>query len=280
LCTSLGVTCGPATGQDNCGNVRSVSCGACGTCADPIVIPAVGGVFTGTTSGTGARSGTCGGATAPEKVFAWTPDVSGLVTANTCGSSFDTVLDVASGVCASSTSVACNDNSPSWCSVSNPTTSSVAFNAVAGTTYYLTLDGAGTASGAFALTVASAQGSCATPYEVPAAGGTGHYYMSGVNTDSATCGGSGYDRVHHWRPSVSGTAHITNVVDFWPATLYVRSGSCKGTQIACDNQTGVWPTNTLSFAVTAGTDYYVWVSHGSYTGQYINQYTLTVAAPP
>jgi hypothetical protein len=42
-------------------------------------------------------SGTCGGGTAPEQVFEWTPAASGLAHVDLCGGSYDTVLYVRTG---------------------------------------------------------------------------------------------------------------------------------------------------------------------------------------
>ena len=75
-----------------------------GDCTSPAVIPAQGGTFSGATSGTGALAGSCGSSgTAAEQVFQWTPAVSGTATIQTCGAgtTFDTVLYVRSGACAS-----------------------------------------------------------------------------------------------------------------------------------------------------------------------------------
>src|SRR5437667_7389614 len=84
-----------------------------GTCSSPIVIPAAGGTFNGTTSGPSQQAGSCASSgTAPEDVFQWTPTVSGTATIETCGSgtTYDTALYMRSGVCASGTEVACSDD--------------------------------------------------------------------------------------------------------------------------------------------------------------------------
>src|SRR5256886_546015 len=86
-----------------------------GSCSSPTVLPAQGGTFGGTTSGTSALGGSCGSSgTAPERVFQWTPAVSGTATIQTCGAAttFDTVLYLRSGACATGSEVAagCNDD--------------------------------------------------------------------------------------------------------------------------------------------------------------------------
>src|SRR6266581_5683396 len=78
------------------GRCRAEGLGACqgsgapavlaGSCASPTVIAAQGGTFTGTTSGTNLLTGGCGSSgISPEKVFQWTPTVSGTATIQTCG---------------------------------------------------------------------------------------------------------------------------------------------------------------------------------------------------
>jgi plastocyanin len=62
----------------------------------------------------------------------------GATTISTCGSDFDTVLSVYSGACGSLATVACNDDNGASCS---STAASLAFNAVAGTTYYVAVGG-------------------------------------------------------------------------------------------------------------------------------------------
>src|SRR5439155_1215909 len=75
-----------------------------GACSSPAAIPAQGGTMSGATSGASALAGSCGSSeTSPERVYQWTPAVSGTATIQTCGAgtSFDTVLYLRSGVCAS-----------------------------------------------------------------------------------------------------------------------------------------------------------------------------------
>lgn len=279
FCTRLNVACGSRTAADNCNAQRTVDCGPCGACAAPGTIPPLGHVVNGTTSGTSTMSGTCGGGSAPEQVWAYTPQTSGSVTISSCGSSFDTVVSVLSNTCPGGAQVTCNDNSANWCS--NGTTHSyVTFTATAGTTYYVVVDGAGSGSGGYNLRVAPPDGTCSVPVQIPANGGTVRLGVNGTSTNSGSCGGSGADKVHRWVAPRSGTATVTMSADFWPATLYVRSGNCAtGTQLACDNRTNQFPTNTISFPVTAGTEYFIWAGLGTYNGPVVSIYELTVSLP-
>src|SRR5439155_18370037 len=86
-----------------------------GGCGSAIAIPASGGTFDGATSGTSALTGSCGtSGISPERVYQWTPAVTGTATIQTCGAgtTFDTVLYLRSGACASGPEVAagCNDD--------------------------------------------------------------------------------------------------------------------------------------------------------------------------
>jgi hypothetical protein len=128
-----------------------------GACESPTVIPAAGGVFTGTTSGSSTASGTCGSSgSAPERVFAWTPTRTGTATIQTCGNNtrFDTILYMRSGTCQSGTQTACNDDT-SGCDTFTGLGfgSRIRPSVTAGQTYYIFVDGYGTGSGNFTLSV-------------------------------------------------------------------------------------------------------------------------------
>src|SRR5947207_11955663 len=59
------------------GQAGQFSAALAGDCSSPTVIPAPGGTFSGTTSGTSALAGSCGrSGESPERVFQWTPTVS------------------------------------------------------------------------------------------------------------------------------------------------------------------------------------------------------------
>ncbi|TML58871.1 MAG: hypothetical protein E6G17_11945, partial [Actinobacteria bacterium] len=128
-----------------------------GGCSSPTVIPAQGGTFSGATSGSSSLAGSCGSSGgSPERVFQWTPAVSGTATIQTCGAgtTFDTVLYVRGGACASGSEVVsgCNDDA---CADANGLNraSRVTPMVTAGQTYFIVVDGYGGAQGNFSLTV-------------------------------------------------------------------------------------------------------------------------------
>jgi hypothetical protein len=122
------------------------STAAAGNCGDPIVIPAAGGSFNGTNvGGLDETTPSCGSSSA-ERVYQWTPDVSGWTQVSTCGgvTNFSTIISVRSGNCAGTEETCANNNCGS--STNN-------FEVTAGQTYVITVDGFSGAQGNFTLTV-------------------------------------------------------------------------------------------------------------------------------
>jgi hypothetical protein len=127
-------------------------------CANPMLVPVQGGVFTGTTSGSSSQSGTCATSNnSPEQVFQWTPAISGKAMISTCGSGtkFDTVVYMRNGNCRSGAQVACNDDT-AGCGTGEPNDhhgSTIAPVVTAGQIYFIVVDGYNGRSGTFNLTV-------------------------------------------------------------------------------------------------------------------------------
>src|SRR6266481_1384770 len=113
-----------------------------GSCSSPTVLPAQGGTFGGTTSGTSVLAGSCGS--------------SGTAPVQTCGAgtTFDTVLYMRSGPCASGPELAagCNDDACTNATGLNRA-SRLTPTVTAGQTYFIVVDGYGGAQGTFSLTV-------------------------------------------------------------------------------------------------------------------------------
>jgi uncharacterized delta-60 repeat protein len=84
--------------------------------------------------------------------FRFTASCSGQVTLDTCNSGFNTVLSVYTGVCGSLGLVTCNDNAATG-NCAGGQNSFLTFNAISGTTYFIRVGGAGTATGSGLLTV-------------------------------------------------------------------------------------------------------------------------------
>ena len=284
-----------------------------GGCTSPTFIAAQGGTFTGTTSGTNLLTGSCGSSgTSPEKVFQWTPTVSGTATIQTCdpGTSFDTVLYMRSGVCASGPEVAagCNDDAcPNSTGLSRA--SRITPSVTAGKTYFIVVDGFSLSQGNFTLTVTppgasttttttrpptttttlrAAGGGCSGPTVIAAQGGTFSGTTSGTSTLAGSCGNSASspERVYQWTPLGSGTATIQTcgAGTTFDTVLYMRSGACaSGSQVssgcnddACPNASGLNRASRITPTVTAGQTYFIVVD--GYSGAQGN-FILTVTPP-
>ena len=121
-------------------------------------------------------------------------------------------------------------------------------------------------------------GTCDSPYALDPNGGTFTAHMNGSGMYVGSCGGVGVERIQSFTPIRSGTAMIKMVTDYWPASLYVWSGSCPGPEIACQDVITQWPNFTVPINVAAGTTYYI-VADADYSGPTTLTYTLTITPP-
>ena len=125
-----------------------------------------GGPFSGTTAGANTLNPGPGctwnnlTSNAPEEVFVWKPDATGIWLMETCASAgFDTVLYVRTGdvsTCSTGADLACNDDA---CNVRSQVFVNVTDT---NTQYYIVVDGFGASSGAFTLNL-----SMVTPTSTP-----------------------------------------------------------------------------------------------------------------
>jgi Protein of unknown function (DUF1566) len=270
-------------------------------CNNATVIPAGGGTFTATTSGTSTLAGTCGSSgSSPEKVFQWTPSLSGPATLETCGSgtTYDSVLYLRAASCATGAEVQCNDDA---CANASGLfrASRITPTVTAGTTYYIVVDGFGGSSGSFALRVTPpgapssttsttlAGAACGSATVIPAGGGTFTGTTSGTSTLAGTCGISGLapERVFQWTPTTSGTATIQTcgAGTTYDSVLYVRSPTCTSPEVtngcnddACPNASGLFRASKVTPVVAAGQTYFIVVD--GYSGS-SGSFTLSVTPP-
>jgi len=116
----------------------------------------------------------CAGSGGPDLWYAYTPAITANTTINTCGSSYDTALEVFNGACAALTSVACDDDT---CGLQ----SSITFTATVGSTYRFRIGGYNGSTGAGTCTIIES-----TPVLNPA---NGHHYSAmdqpGLSWDQA-----------------------------------------------------------------------------------------------
>jgi hypothetical protein len=140
--TSCGFICNVGFVPVNGACVRTCDMN-CAIAATKVTVP--GGRFTGTTTGSSANAGSCGGASAPEAVFQLVLTQQSDVFVTTHGSKLDTVIYMRSGCCG--TEIACNNDAD------GRTTSMFNALGVAAGTYEIFVDGAGTTGGAYSVDI-------------------------------------------------------------------------------------------------------------------------------
>jgi hypothetical protein len=256
------------------------------------VVPAYGGVFTGTTSGSNAQNGSCGiSDKGPESVFQWTPTASGPATIATCGTGtlYDTVLYMRNGGCTGG-ELACNDD-VTGCGTGEPSDhhgSRLTPTVTAGQTYFIVVDGYNGGQGDFSLTITPPpDGTCNAPFVIPPSGGVFNGSTSGTSALGGCANSNGSpERVYQWTPTTSGTATFETCggQTAYDTVLYVSESTCGAPAFACvDDVNGCATTSgpahgsRITTSVTAGRTYYVVVD--GYNGR-AGSYSLTVIPPP
>ena len=133
--------------------------------------------------------------------YSWTAPSSGVVSIDTHGSSFDTLLGLYTGTSvAALTTVASNDDNPAG----GTTTSKVRFTTTAGTTYQIAVDGYGGISGSITLNLSFAAGALPAPTGLTASNGT---YADGVHLGwTAVSGATAYE-VYRYRATTAPRRH-------------------------------------------------------------------------
>ncbi len=92
-------------------------------------------IYDTTTSTQSLPAWTCASTTAPDQWYSFTPSTAGDYSIETCGSSYDTALEVFDGTCAALNLIECNDDA---CGTSSQV---VLLGATAGTTYLIRVGG-------------------------------------------------------------------------------------------------------------------------------------------
>jgi hypothetical protein len=200
--------------------------------------------------------------------FKFTPCGDGQTSVKTCGSSYDTVVEVYTGNCGVLSDLVCNDD---FCGLQ----SSVAFNATAGTEYLIFVGGFNSSSGTLhvlmgADLVIPANDTCAGAITL----GNGVTQTmctmgaSGAGDPSATCGGGalGSPVWYVFNSCIGGATLTVNTFGSnFDTVLQVYSGTCQTlTSVACNDDFG-GAQSQVSFQVSGGIPYYIMV--GGYGGQ-------------
>ncbi|MFO0833258.1 MAG: LamG domain-containing protein [Phycisphaerales bacterium] len=185
--------------NDNCQTARAVTYGT--------IIDSTTGATRAGFNGSCASEGS-----APDIWFSFTPIATENITIDTCGSSFDTTLNVyaASSCAALTTSIACNDDASPSCP-DNPRASRVNVNVAAGQNYFIRVSGWNGAFGSVRMTITApnrpSNDTCAQPTSV--AQGAGAFWS---NTNAVTDA----------RPNCPGAG--TPFSDVWFQTVPVETG--------------------------------------------------------
>ena len=238
-------------------------------------------------TGTASPAPTCGTGGAGVTKGTWftcTPSVTGKMAVSTCGSDFDTVLQVYSGVCGAFTPLLCNDDSGPKCS---GLTASVSFAAVAGATYYVFTGGYNGSSGNLKI-VASSITSSECGGAIPLADGVGVVLSTtnatGAGDPIATCGsGVSNGLWFTYTPSISGDVAVSTCGSSFDTVLQIYTGTCGMlTPLMCDDDNGpdcIGTRASVLFPGSSGTTYSIFV--GGYNGVTGNlSIVVTPVLPP
>lgn len=216
------------------------------------------------TSETGEPNPLTGVAARKSLWWTWTAPTAGAVTISTIGSSFDTVLAVYTGdELTNLVQVASDDES------GGSGTSRVTFNAAAGTTYALVVDGWLGASGNIVLnlnlssSVAPVNDNFADRIVL-----TGFSLVTNANTGNATREAGepnigDYGGLHSlwwtWTAPASGSVTISTIGSGFDTILGVYTGNSLGTLavVAVDDDSGGNTTSRVTFLAVAGTTYQI-----------------------
>jgi hypothetical protein len=130
------------------------------TCTSAAVIPSLPYCDTGSTAGrVNDYTPPCvTGSVAPDVVYRYTPTTTQIISASTCGSSFNTVLHIWRGCPPSGTLICCNDDAAACA----PQSCCTGLTLAPGQTYFFIVDGAGNASGNYSFQVVAGQ-TCPAP---------------------------------------------------------------------------------------------------------------------
>ncbi len=270
LCLGLVPSARGALGNDLCAGARALTTGT------PITED------TTYATSTGDPAGLCG-ALAKGIWFTFTPTVNGPVLIETCGSDFDTILQVYTGTCAALAPVACVDNAGPACASLQ---ASVSFVGTAGMAYRIFVGGSSGASGR--LEIVALDGSVPT-YSISGqvsdgvtgvsgvrvsvdsrsvlTSGAGHYTLlnlpGGTYTVAPEACGVGYappNRSVTLGPSVAGVDFVGNrvridsIVRVNPTTVRIDfTGLCYRSYTVLGHTDVTAPLSTWSIVATVAT---------------------------
>ncbi|GAA4961570.1 hypothetical protein GCM10023225_01490 [Kineococcus glutinatus] len=246
-------------------------------------IAGAAGLVSGSNTNATSQPGEAPGGTTPDTTvwYTWTAPESGPTTFNTANASFDTVLDVFTGGSVGALGlVATNDDT------GGTLQSEVTFNATAGTTYRVRVDGFGATHGTFSLNWAQ-NPPANDDFAARAAlsGATGKTSASNARATAQPGEPSHWTAPHAslwyaWTAPESGSARFNTRESGFDTTLAVYTGTALNALTNVTRSDDVNSTQSrVAFAATAGTTYLIAVDgYGSATGTVGLQWTVNPPA--
>jgi hypothetical protein len=219
--------------------------------------------------------------------YAWTPAESGSVAVSTCGSDFDTLLAVYTGVAVNElTVITSNDDDPGQCGSGRQ--SRAAFDAVAGTAYMIAVDGWSGSSGNLELSIAAPNPGSDGFADAEGLAGELPIEAPGTNVGATTETGepdpgpapSSASVWFEWTPVASTLVAVTACDSDFATHIAVYTGDDVTNLVTAgggDRRCG--QRGAATFAATAGTTYRVRVAGvGGATGNFTLR--IAPATPP
>jgi hypothetical protein len=207
------------------------------------------------------------------------------VTIDTFGSSFDTVLQVMSGLCASRACVTANDDSAGL-------QSQVNFCAAPNSDFFVFVGGFGGSTGSFVMTITTVTSLCGIPgLSCDASIGValsansvntvnGATSITFANSFPFACSGpsNGNGVWYSFNLAFSSNMQIDTIGSDFDTVLFVVSGSCASPVcVASDDDTGPGLLSQVNFCASPAVDYFVFVAG---FGGNVGNYALTFTTGP
>jgi hypothetical protein len=267
-------------------------------CSTPTIVGLGANAFDSTCSSGQLSDPTCVSTPDATVWFAFTALTNNIHNADTCGSTFDTTLGIytAPTSCGPYTEVTCNDDGP----VCIPQ-SEVSWCAVAGTTYYIMIDGFFTEQGPGTLTITDTGTGC-TPPTSPANDHcdnatvlTGPFPQTGTeDTTAADAAGDpasacGFNNTHSvwfsYTATGNDTATFETCTSDYDTVVSVWTGACGSlSEVVCnDDDFGACgpPQSHVEWLMTSGTTYLIALAgYSSNSGNAGYRFDVVPTAPP
>lgn len=198
----------------------------------------------------------CAATTAPDVWYSVQFPASGIATISTCGSLYDTALELFDGTCAALTSLVCNDDS---CGLQ----SSISFTATAGTTYLVRVGGFGANFGAGTILATQpsvvANDECATAIaltaDVPENFDT---TTATLSTPPWTCAASVAPDIWFSYTALSDNDILIQTCgSAYDTALEVFTGTCASLAVVGCNDDACAAQSSLTIPGTTGTSYLI-----------------------